>query len=367
MSAPPTSGVPPHGAASRAQRLGQWAAGAVDAGVVHGIRALARRGPPQAHTAPGGMLRDLAAVARDYPADAPGFWRAPRPIAPSTQAVRALPQGELIELLWPSEDPPFRAGTRLRKHRRNRTAVARLHAHSAPRPTVVLIHGYGAGQWRTEARLWPLGPLFAAGLDVCQIVLPYHGPRADPRRRGGPPFPSGNPRRTVEGFRQAVHDLLDLVAWLKARGAPRVGVMGMSLGAYTAALAATVSADLDALGLVIPLGSFADYARDHGRLAPGQLGVAQHAAVARAHALVAPLARAPLIDPSAVWVLGAQADRVTPPHHAARLATHFGGRLDHWPGGHLLPLGRAEGWARAERFLRETLNAPPAPPGPRPR
>ncbi|MCA9547919.1 MAG: hypothetical protein KC613_26120 [Myxococcales bacterium] len=338
------------------RRLTGIAAGAVDAGVVRALQLVGRKGrPPRPVSHPGAVLRELAEVARAYPADAPDFWRGPEPHrTPVSRLVHPLARGALLELTWPSDERPYREGARLKTQRRNRTAVARLHAHQAARPTVVLVHGYGAGQWRTEQRLWPLRALYDSGLDVAQIVLPFHGVRADPRRRGGPPFPSANPRRTIEGMRQAVHDLLDLVGWLQRRGAPRVGVVGMSLGAYVSALAATVH-PLDALGLMIPLASLADYARDHGGLAVGEVGRTQHAAIERAYGIIDPLARAPQVGPGRVWIAAADADRITPPQHAARLAAHLGAPVQRWPGGHLLQIGRKQADRDLLAFLRRTL------------
>jgi pimeloyl-ACP methyl ester carboxylesterase len=343
-------------------------AGGLDAGVLSAVRWVSRRGrPPPTRQDPGGTLRALGQVAQDYPADAEAFHLAPPRIAPVETLVRgdepgtpAKPAasasagapviladgGRLLTLRWPSDAPPLRPGSRLRNDRHNRVAVARLYAHPTPRAAVVIIHGYAAGQWGVEARLWPIMALYAAGLDVAQIVLPFHGPRAHPERGGLPRFPSGNPRRTLEGFRQAMADVRGLMGWLRQRGAPRVGLWGMSLGGYTAALAASLS-PTDCLVPVIPLASLVDYARERALFAPGNLGEAQAAALARVYRPIDPLARAPQVRPESVLTVVAQRDRITPPHHGRRLAAHFGGALFGWPGGHLVPFGRAEGWRRA--------------------
>src|SRR5258708_6261513 len=81
-----------------------------------------------------------------------------------------------------------------------------------------------------------------------------------------PPFPGNDPRFGNEGFRQAVADLRVLMTLLRERGAPSVGIMGMSLGGYASALLATVQRDLAFAVPMIPLASLANAARDQGRL-----------------------------------------------------------------------------------------------------
>src|SRR5260221_165757 len=82
-----------------------------------------------------------------------------------------------------------------------------------------------------------------------------------------------------------------LAGFLRARGAPTVGAMGMSLGGYSTALFATVD---DALGFavpIIPLASIADFARDQGRLGDAAQSKEQHKALEAANRVVSPLAR----------------------------------------------------------------------------
>jgi len=218
----------------------------------------------------------------------------------------------------------------------------------------VLVHGYMAGHFALEQRVWPIEWFQRIGLDVALFVLPFHGVRANPERRGAPPFPGADPRMSNEGFRQAIGDLHSFVDWLRARGHRAVGVMGMSLGGYTMALSATVIPDLAFAVPIIPLASLADFARDQGRLGSNpEQRAAQHAALERVYRVVSPLHRKSLIAPERVLVIGARADRITPMSHAKSLARHFSSRLEAWPGGHLLQLGRAESFRRIGRLLGE--------------
>lgn len=285
------------------------------------------------------------------------FFRAPEPIDPRMAAVRAtiagIAGGAVVDAFWESAFAPYCeeiAGSYL-AHGRNRTAAARLFLHAGqPRPVALLLHGYRCGQWALEERFWPISWLFERGLDVALAVLPFHAVRA--RRGGRPVFPSSDPRVTIEGFRQSVHDLRALIRHLRDRGAPTVGVLGMSLGGYTSSLLATVEPGLGFAVPMIPLASIADFARTGGRLVgTGEEQRLQYEAIEAAYRVVSPLARPPAIERERVLVVGAAADRITPIEHARRLATHFDAPLEVFPGGHLLQFGRGEAFRSVGRLL----------------
>jgi dienelactone hydrolase len=184
--------------------------------------------------------------------------------------------------------------------------------------------------------------------------LPFHAVRAAKDRRGPPPFPGADPRMTNEGFRQAMFDLRALVAFLKkARGAPSVGVMGMSLGGYSTSLLATVERDLSFVVPIIPLASLADFAQEQGRLGSGEEARMQHDALEEANRIVSPLARPSLVPSERVLVVAAASDRITPMSHAERLAKHFGSELVRFEGGHLLQFGRGEAFRTIGRWLQK--------------
>ncbi|MFT3765487.1 MAG: alpha/beta hydrolase family protein [Minicystis sp.] len=287
-----------------------------------------------------------------YPPGAP-FFAAPGPITPRATSVRALRGGEVSDWTWPSTFALHceAVAERYLGPEANQRAAARVYLHADwPRPAVILLHGYRAGQFAVEERVWPVGWLFEKGLDVAILVLPFHGVRA--HRRGAPLFPGSDPRITNEGFRQAVLDVRALLHHLLGRGAPAVGVMGMSLGGYTASLVATVEDRVSFAVPIIPLASLADVADKLGRL----VGTAeeqrlQREALDRAHRAVSPLSRAPRLARDRVLVAAAEGDRITPLAHAERLAAHFGAPLTTFPGGHLLQLGRGQAFREVGRML----------------
>jgi pimeloyl-ACP methyl ester carboxylesterase len=337
-------------------RLIARAAAGLDRAVTLAVRA-GSPGPendevPLGHEARVRLLTEL--VERYAALDTTQYFPEPRAVDPAVTPGGNLRGMTRFELGWPSVEPTFLPEMSERYGRvvENRLAAGRLLTRGRGRPVVILVHGYLMGRLALEERIWPITALDARGLDSAFTVLPFHGRRADPRRAGRPEFPGRDPRMANEGFRQAVTDLRELAAYLRQRGHSAVGAMGMSLGGYTVALAATVEPALDFVVPVIPLASLADFAREQGDLpeAP-ETSALEHRLHEAAHALVSPVHRAPLVAPERLLVLGAKADRITPLSHARRLATHLRAPLATLPGSHLLHLGRASGFERVFELL----------------
>lgn len=300
----------------------------------------------------------LAQIARVYDRpehddlDGP-FFAQPGPMDPVVQPVRALAFGTVSDWRWPSPFVPHdpEIAERYLGQVENRLAGARVFLHGdRPRPTVLLLHGYRAGQWSFEERAWPIEWLFAKGMDVALPVFPFHAVRG--RKKGAPLAPGSDPRMTNEGFRQAVLDTRTLVHHLLDRGAPSVGLMGMSLGGYTSALIATIEARLSFVVPMIPLASLAESARATGRfVGSAEEQQRQMEGLDAVHRVVSPLARPPRIARDRLLVLGAEADRITPLTHAQRLAAHFDAPLEVFAGGHILQFGRADAFRAAGKLL----------------
>lgn len=269
--------------------------------------------------------------------------------------VRSLDLGQdVLDLRWRSRFEPAGRGVaaRYEAQEENKVALARLFVRTHERrPAVILIHGYLGGEFAFEERVLPVDWLLERGFDVALFVLPFHGER---RRRtlSRPVFPSSDPRFTVEGFRQAVFDFRWLLRWLLQRGAPSVGVLGMSLGGYTTALLSTLEPRLSFAAPLVPLASLADFARDGGRLVgtPEQQAL-QYDALEEAFRVVSPLGRPPAIASERIMIIAGEADRITPIAHARRLANHLGAPMEVFPGGHLLQLGRDRALSPLARLL----------------
>jgi pimeloyl-ACP methyl ester carboxylesterase len=324
------------------------AASAVDRAVVAAMHAHGARDRARADTMPHTQrLEVLAGIERDY-ADHAGFFDAPDAIAPTLREVRH----GVFDSSWPSTFEPYLAAVspKYLGNIENRTARARLFLGGGKRPAVIAIHGYLGGYYVFEEATWPIAWMQKRGLDVALPVLPFHAQRGG-QRRGAPPFPSADPRLTNEGFRQAATDIIGLARWLRERGAPAVGVIGVSLGGYTSSLLATVSDVFDFVVPMIPLASVADFAREQGRLGEGDEADAQHAALERANWIVSPLARALRVPKSRALVIAAENDAITPTAHARRLATHFDCELMTIAGGHLVQLGRGDAYRAFGKLL----------------
>ena len=330
----------------------------------------------------------------------------PGPITPELTPVRGYgSSGQVLDLRWPSAFEPLWSAAALSAHveglpveqrdalglpagqdvigamrsigidrsgelqakylraRANQTAHARWFRHRAgPRPCIVMIHGYMGGHYAVEERILPVRRLFESGLDVVLTVLPFHGPRrAESRGILPPSFPSSDPRFTIEGFRQTVLDHRALFDFLLTSGrVASLGVMGMSLGGYSAALLATLEDTLKFAVMFVPLAAIEDIAHRQGRMVgtPEQQ-LEQRDALGRAHWPISPLTRPSLVPSDRAVVLAGEADRVTGLTQGRRLAQHFGAPISMFHGGHLLHAGLdlafVPAWHAIERAVGVTV------------
>jgi len=287
---------------------------------------------------------------------------------PDLTRERIAGAGQLEHLRFESEyqpnDPEIRDG--YLSHRDNRTAHAYLWRHaSGPRPTLICLHGYGMGRVSFDARVLGVNWLHRGlGLDVAAVVLPLHGPRAL-RRRSGAGFLDAHPLWTNAAFGQAIWELRRLAGWLRNQGAPLLGVYGVSLGGYTAALFASIESRLGCAITVVPVASLTAMIRrdlsEEKRLAREALGLTDEV-LEQAWAPHAPLLHAPKVEKSGRLIVAGLADRICTPDQAQALFEHWERPAIHWfPGTHLVPIGRRATRARIEQHLRDTLLAEPAP------
>lgn len=280
---------------------------------------------------------------------------------PPDPVVRLAPVGDgplgtqVVDLSYPSDYEPFLPVARELHYRitENLTSHARWWTSGRGRPTLVLLHGWTGGHhWVTE-RTFAVEYWLRHGYDVAAFVLPFHGDRAPGTGalRSGALFPSPNPVRTNEGFGQAIFDLRALSRFLRRRGAPAVGALGMSLGGYTTALWASVAGPDDTGGIdfavaMIPAVSMARLMWRHGAHSPDRAravkaGVTEDL-LADAFAVHTPTTRPARLAPERLFVIGGRGDRITPPEQAEALAAHWGVAVRWFDGGHLAQVGRGE-------------------------
>ncbi len=324
------------------------------------VRATFRSPTAGRRAARASLASRIEAARRLYPEAARDGRLFPAPPAAvlTQRPVRDLPEGEVVDLTWPSvwrSLEPSHA-TLLGRCPENAICHGRWFRHWRPAPTLIALHGWGAGHYAIEEVAMRARWLYRQGLDVVLVNLPFHARRL-PRGRWTPMFPSTNPIRANEGFAQATSDLRALVRALRDRGAPSVGVAGMSLGGFTSALLATVEPTLDFAVPMIAFPSVAELMWDHA-FGTEALARAAEAGLARdafidAFAPTSPEARPPAIASDRVLVIAGQRDRVTPLRYSERLAAHFGGaHLAVFPGSHLVQHGRAAAFDTLVAFLR---------------
>jgi dienelactone hydrolase len=244
----------------------------------------------------------------------------------------------------------------------NRTAQALVWRHRGERrPALLVIHGYGMGRPPLDARAFEVPWLFRTlGLDVVLVTLPLHGARASGRRSGAG-FLDSHPLITNAAFEQAIWELRRIAGWLRNEGAPAVGVYGMSLGGYTAALLASLERGLacavpyvPAVSLTGVLGASRSPEQQRAREALGL----DDALLSEAWASHEPLRHRPLVAPEGRLILAGASDRICTPDQAQALWEHWGRPAIHWfEGSHLAHFGRKAARERLAVHLRETLLA----------
>ena len=337
-----------------------------------------------------GDMQDTALRLREFADDynhgtnaAPGlFFPAPsKPAVTETQVGRGPVGSTEWDLQFSSDYVAFLPAARewYPRYLANNTVHARLWTKpvardAAPRPVMVLIHGWGAGEYWMMEQPFETSYWLHHGFDVCAFVLPFHGPRTPEvgagealglgglrKLRKGPLFPSANIVRTNEAFGQAVYDVRALTEHLRFRSgagaALPVGVIGMSLGGYTAALWASVSNDLAFAVAMIPAVSMSELMWTHGsgtamRKRARDHGVDQEL-LEQAFAVHSPLARPVRLPAERLFVIAGRGDRITPPAQAEQLAAHWGCPVTWFHGGHLAQVGRHQ----AFRAVRQQLTS----------
>ena len=267
--------------------------------------------------------------------------------------------GQITDLCWNSGYAPIHPSYEktLRHCIENGLCHARWFRHKRQRPTMICLHGWGAGQFPVEEHAYQVRWFYKLGLDVVLMTLPFHAQRALTGRRT-PLFPSTDPVRTNEGFAQAVSDIRALMAGLTALGSKQLGITGMSLGGFTAALLATVESELAFVVPFVPFASIPGLLWGHGSGTPARKR-AEHAGVTlkrfeAAFAATTPILREPTIDPTRMLILAGKRDLVTPMSESRKLHAHFvGSTFESFPGSHLMQWGRGRAFKTMARFLSE--------------
>ena len=154
---------------------------------------------------------------------------------------------ERLSFVSPFEplNPALREDYARQARNRRATALYIRRPLGKPRPTLIFVHGYLLDDPRLNSRAFCLPWLFRQGYDILLPSLPFHGPRAERLHPfSGYGFFGGGLARTNESMLQGVSDLRVWTQALLDRGAPQVGISGLSLGGYMTAMLSTVESRL---------------------------------------------------------------------------------------------------------------------------
>jgi dienelactone hydrolase len=219
-----------------------------------------------------------------------------------------------------------------------------------PRPWLICIPGYRMGHPMIDFTGFPAGWFHVRrGLNVVIPVMPLHGPRKA-GRRSGDGFLSGDYIDTLHLQAQAVWDVRRIVAWLRARGAGPIGLYGVSLGGYTAALVSALEDDLACVIAGMPATCYVGLARSN---LPGfllqvgeRLGIPWEV-VEKAARVISPLAFVPRVPAARRFLFAGAVDRLVSPRDVTALWRHWDRpRLAWYDGGHV-----SFRWERTVRAL----------------
>jgi len=279
-----------------------------------------------------GWLDDPAAYHQSPPAI--GSWR----LVPQRAAGVSFEHLSFSSGYEPHPGEPGRE--RWLAHTPNRTAHAWVvRSEDLTRPWLVCLHGFGTGTPAIDLRAFRAAQLHSEfGLNLLLPVLPLHGPRMS-GGRSGDGLMSFDLIDSVHGLAQAVWDVRRITAWLRAMGASQIGVYGLSLGGYTAALLASLEEGLACVITGIPASDLPALYRHHSPDWMRKRAAAHHLwgpETARVHRVVSPLAMEPRVEWSRRYVFAGMADRMATPQQALALWRHWGEpRILWYPGGHV--------------------------------
>ncbi|MEE2679077.1 MAG: prolyl oligopeptidase family serine peptidase [Myxococcota bacterium] len=225
-------------------------------------------------------------------------------------------------------------------HPTNATVHAYVLEHPEPRPWLVCIHGFGMGSPFMNFAGFQVAHLHETlGLNLVLPVLPLHGPRGQKRFSGGEVL-EPDYMKMIFLFAQAAWDVRRVVSWARTRGGEEVGLYGISLGGYVAALVAGLEDALACVIAGIPCVDFPNLARDNEpwimRRYGDELRVDWSVVRTLSH-VVSPLALAPRLPKDRRFIYAGIADRVVHPDQPRALWRHWDEPAIHWfSGGHVL-------------------------------
>ncbi len=248
--------------------------------------------------------------------------------------------------IWESEDES------------SRWLATRLPARGAPRAAVILLHGWLATKPQVVFTAGLAAPLRRVGIEVWMPRLPDHCERTPPGAISGERCVSADLAATGESLRRAVAETGALASWLRGRvGA--VGLWGVSLGGWVAALTLTTATEIDAAVLWTPI------VDPHSTMWESPLMASIRTALidagvdrdltGEAFRRYAPGHRRLRLRSDDVVVIGAQFDNVVDPKSLVELERQWAVPVRWFPHGHISVTCAPSARRYARRALRSRL------------
>lgn len=232
------------------------------------------------------------------------------------------------------------------------------HDDDIRRPWLVVLHGLGCGYAFMDFPAFHAPHLHQhLGVNVLGVTLPLHG-RRKPTRMSGSEFLSFDVMDTVHGMAQALWDTRRIIGWLRDQDDGPIGVAGVSLGGYAAAMMAAFDPDLAAVIAGIPVTDFLalfraqspphimERAEEHGIMGgPGET----------VQRVISPLAMQPVVNRDRRYIFAGLGDRVAHPRQAFDLWKHWDEPSVLWfKGNHVSYLMNRQVKGFQEKVLRES-------------
>lgn len=198
--------------------------------------------------------------------------------------------------------------------------------HREPRPWLVCVHGTEMGRPGVDSTLFRAWHLHEdLGLNVVLPVLPLHGPR----KRGVPKtavLPGEDVLDNVHAAAQAVWDIRRLLSWIRAQEPDsRIGLNGISLGGYIAALVASLEDGLTCAILGVPVADLVEILARHSGLSSDDPRRDTITIAKPIGHMVSPLYLQPRVPMRGRFIYAGVADRLVHPRdHVVRLWDHWG-------------------------------------------
>lgn len=237
-----------------------------------------------------------------------------------------------------------------------RTAHAWVLAHEGgPRSWILCIPGYEMGNPGLDLLAFRARYLHEKlGLNVLIPVLPLHGPRRI-GRVSGTGFLAGDFLDSIHAEAQAMWDIRRLYGWVRRQTDKPVGVFGLSLGGYNAALFSELADDLAFVLAGIPATDFTRLTLRHGPTMQVRYAESHglvHDEVAEILRVVSPLAIDCRVPKDRRFIFAGVADRLVPSDQPRDLWRHWERpRIEWYQGAHLT----FRGHARIRSFMTEVF------------